>query len=69
MTAQHPPTYRGNYVQIKYATQVHTRPPVFALFVNHPEGVKESYGRYLENRLRDAFGFEGVPLTLSFRKK
>jgi GTP-binding protein len=69
VAAQHPPTYRGNYVQIKYAAQVHTRPPVFAFFVNHPEGVKESYRRYLENRLREAFGFEGVPLTLSFRKK
>lgn len=67
--AQHPPTYRGNYVQIKYATQVRERPPVFAFFCNHPEGVKESYGRYLENRLREAFGFEGVPLTLSFKKK
>jgi GTP-binding protein len=69
VAAQHPPTYRGNYVQIKYATQVHSRPPVFAFFVNHPEGVKESYRRYLEGRIRDAFGFEGVPLTLSFRRK
>jgi GTP-binding protein len=69
IAAQHPPTYRGNYVQIKYATQVHSRPPVFAFFVNHPEGVKESYRRYLEGRIRDAFGFEGVPLMLSFRKK
>jgi GTP-binding protein len=67
--AQHPPQYRGNYVQIKYATQVHSRPPVFAFFANHPDGVKESYSRYLENKLREAFGFEGVPLTLSFRKK
>ena len=67
--AQHPPQYRGNYVQIKYATQVHSRPPVFAFFVNHPDGVKESYSRYLENKLREAFGFEGVPLTMSFRKK
>ncbi|HYE95468.1 MAG TPA: ribosome biogenesis GTPase Der [Rubricoccaceae bacterium] len=67
--ATHPPTHRGNYVQIKYAAQVRERPPVFAFFTNHPEGVKESYQRYLENRLREAFGFEGVPLTLSFKKK
>jgi GTP-binding protein len=69
VAAQHPPAYRGNYVQVKYATQVRSRPPVFAFFVNHPDGVKESYRRYLENKLREAFGFEGVPLTLSFRKK
>jgi GTP-binding protein len=69
VAAQHPPTYRGNYVQIKYATQVRVRPPVFTFFVNHADGVKESYRRYLENKLREAFGFEGVPLTLSFRKK
>ena len=67
--AQHPPTYRGHYVLIKYASQVRTAPPVFAMFCNHPEGIRESYQRYLENRLRDAFGFVGVPLTISFRKK
>ncbi|HLT46027.1 MAG TPA: ribosome biogenesis GTPase Der [Rubricoccaceae bacterium] len=67
--AQHPPSYRGAYVQIKYASQVRERPPVFAFFCNHPQGVKESYRRYLENRLRAAFGFEGVPLTLTFKRK
>ena len=66
---QSPPTYRNMYVKIKYASQVRDEPPVFAFFANHPEGVKESYRRYLENRLREAFGFEGVPLTLSFRRK
>ncbi len=65
----HPPTYRGNYVQIKYVTQVRANPPVFAFFCNHPKGVIESYRRYLENRLRAAFGFEGVPLVLVFRAK
>ena len=67
--AQHPPTYRGTYVKIKYTNQVREAPPVFAFFCNHPEGVGESYRRYLENQLRKAFGFEGVPLTLSFKKK
>ena len=67
---QPPPTYRaGTYVKIKYASQVRDEPPVFAFFCNHPEGVKESHRRYLENRLREAFGFEGVPLTLSFKRK
>ncbi len=65
----HPPTYRGQFVQIKYVAQVRANPPVFAFFCNHPKGVKESYRRYLENRLRDAFGFAGVPLTLVFRAK
>ncbi len=65
----HPPSYRGNFVRIKYVSQVRARPPVFAFFCNHPKGVQESYRRYLENQLRAAFGFEGVPLTLSFRAK
>ncbi|WP_412068745.1 ribosome biogenesis GTPase Der [Rubrivirga sp. IMCC43871] len=66
---QPPPTYRNNYVKINYASQVRDEPPVFAFFANYPEGVKESYRRYLENRLREAFSFEGVPLTLSFKRK
>lgn len=67
--AQPPPSYRGSYIQIKYASQVRERPPVFAFFCNHPQGVKESYRRFLENRLRAAFGFAGVPLTLVFKQK
>ena len=66
---QSPPSYRNNYVRIKYASQIRVEPPVFAFFANHPQGVKESYRRYLENQLRAAFGFEGVPLTLSFKQK
>lgn len=67
---KHPPsTSSGAFVKIKYATQVRTAPPVFVFFVNHPEGVRESYRRYLESRLREAFGFEGVPLTLVFKEK
>ncbi len=66
---QPPPSLNGQYVKIKYASQVRDEPPVFAFFCNHPQGVKESYRRYLENRLREAFGFEGVPLTLSFKRK
>ena len=66
---QHPPSFRGAFINIKYASQVREAPPVFAFFCNHPEGVKESYRRYLENQIRAAFGFTGVPLTLSFKKK
>jgi len=69
VAAHHPPTWRGNYVEIKYATQVETGPPVFVFFCNHPQGVKTSYKRYLERKLREAFGFEGVPLVLKFKEK
>ena len=65
----HPPTYRNQYVKIKYVAQIRESPPVFAFFCNYPQGVKESYRRYLENKLREAFGFQGVPLTLVFKAK
>ncbi len=65
----HPPTYRNQFVRIKYVTQVRETPPVFAFFCNQPKGVGESYRRYLENQLREAFGFAGVPLTLVFKQK
>ena len=64
-----PPSYRGNQMKIKYATQVRSDPPVISFFCNHPQGVKDSYRRYLENNFRKAFGFVGVPLTLVFKDK
>jgi GTPase len=64
-----PPSFRGQPVRIKFVTQVREAPPVFAFFCNHPQGIKESYRRYLENQLREAFGFIGVPLTLVFKAK
>ncbi len=64
-----PPTYRNQYLKIKYVTQVRHSPPVFAFFCNYPQGVKEPYRRYLENQIREAFGFKGVPLTLVFKAK
>ena len=67
---KHPPsTSSGAFVKIKYATQVRTAPPVFVFFANHPEGVRESYRRYLEGEIREAFGYDGVPLTLVFKEK
>lgn len=67
---KHPPsTSSGAFVRIKYATQVRSAPPVFVFFANHPEGVRESYKRYLEGQIREAFGYEGVPLTLVFKAK
>ncbi len=67
--ANPPPSYRGGFVQIKYATQIRVAPPVFAFFCNHPKGITEPYRRYLERKLREAFGYTGVPLTLEFRQK
>ncbi|MFB0517097.1 MAG: ribosome biogenesis GTPase Der [Candidatus Neomarinimicrobiota bacterium] len=64
-----PPAVQGKRIQIKYATQVHREPPLFAFFGNHPRLVPVTYKRYLENRLRERFGFGGVPIKLSFRQK
>jgi GTP-binding protein len=67
--AHHPSTHRGNPIRINYATQVETAPPVFVFFANYPEAIRNSYRRYLEGKIREAFGFEGVPMTLAFKEK
>ncbi|RSK42929.1 ribosome biogenesis GTPase Der [Hymenobacter perfusus] len=64
-----PPIQKGKLVRIKYVTQLPTHNPVFAFFCNLPQYVKESYTRYLENRLREKFDFTGVPIGIVFRKK
>ncbi|RAU81508.1 ribosome biogenesis GTPase Der [Pontibacter arcticus] len=64
-----PPAIKGKLIKIKYITQIPTHNPTFAFFCNLPQYIKESYTRYLENRLREHFGFEGVPIKLVFRKK
>ena len=70
MKEKHPPTTSsGAFVNINYVTQVREAPPVFVFFANHPEGIRTDYKRYLEGKLREAFGFEGVPLTLVFKEK
>ena len=65
----HPPAVKGKNIQIKYITQVHYGPPIFALFTNYPKLLPITYKRYLDNKMREHFGFEGVPLKLTFRKK
>lgn len=67
--AHQPPSIKGKMVRIKYVTQLPTHNPVFAFFCNLPQYVKESYTRYLENRLREHFDFTGVPIGIIFRKK
>jgi GTPase len=64
-----PPGMKGKHIQIKYITQVTAKSPAFAFFCNLPQYIQESYQRFLENRLREKFDFEGVPIRLFFRKK
>jgi len=64
-----PPSYKGKYIKIKYITQLPTHTPTFAFFCNLPQYIKHSYERYIENKLRMHFGFEGVPVRIFFRKK
>ena len=64
-----PPAVSGKHIQIKYVTQVKIDPPVFLFFSNDPKNIKEEYRRFLENKLRQKFGFTGVPVTLLFRQK
>ena len=64
-----PPTEKGQRLKILYATQVKIKPPTFVILVNEPEIMHFSYQRYLENKLREAFGFEGTPLQMIIRGK
>ncbi|MBR1697824.1 MAG: ribosome biogenesis GTPase Der [Anaerovibrio sp.] len=62
-----PPSHRGKQLKIYFMTQADIRPPKFIVFVNDPELMHFSYLRFLENRLRESFGFEGTPLKLIVR--
>lgn len=64
-----PPTDKGRRLRVNYITQVTVKPPTFVLFVNDPDLMHFSYERYLENKIRGAFGFEGTPIRLFTRKK
>jgi GTPase len=64
-----PPLYKNRRVKLNYITQVSVAPPTFLIYTNIPEGIHFSYHRYLINRMRAAFSFEGVPIRLYFRKK
>ncbi len=64
-----PPTEKGKRLKIMYVTQVKIKPPTFVIFVNEPEIMHFSYQRYLENKLREAFGFEGTPIQMIIRGK
>ena len=64
-----PPAWKGKYIKIKYVTQLPTKNPVFAFFCNLPQYIKEPYTRYLENRLRENFDFDGVPIKIVYKNK
>ena len=64
-----PPALKGKYIRIKYVTQLPGNTPAFAFFCNLPQYVKDPYKRFLENKLRYHFGFEGVPIRIFLRKK
>ena len=63
------PQKNNNPVRLNYMTQTRVRPPTFVIWANSPDGVPVSYKRYLENRLRDTYGFEGTPLRIHVRQK
>ena len=63
------PTDKGRRLKIYYTTQVAVKPPTFVVFVNEPELLHFSYERFLENRIRDAFGFEGTPIKIFARER
>jgi GTP-binding protein len=64
-----PASVKGKHINIKYTTQVNARFPSFVLFCNLPQYIQPSYERFIENRMRESFDFEGVPVRLIFRKK
>ena len=64
-----PKSSTSKEIKIKFVTQIKTNPPMFAFFCNHPKLVQESYKRFLMNKLREHFGFAGVPLGIVFKEK
>ncbi len=69
INATPPPAMKGKYIRIKFVQMLPTHAPTFAFYCNLPQYIPDSYKRFLENRLREKFNFEGVPLKLFFRKK
>ncbi|HCK22477.1 MAG TPA: ribosome biogenesis GTPase Der [Bacteroidetes bacterium] len=64
-----PPMVRGNFIKVKYITQLPSRTPSFAFFTNYPKDIKDSYRNFLENKLREHFQLSGVPINIFFRSK
>ena len=64
-----PPSIKGKYIKIKYVTQLASPTPAFAFFANLPQYIKDPYRRFLENKLRSQWDFQGVPILIYFRQK
>lgn len=64
-----PQAVRGKDIKINYITQLKASHPIFGFFVNEPTMITENYKRYLEKKIREHFGFEGVPISIVFKKK
>jgi len=64
-----PAAVRGKFIKFSYLAQVGVAPPTIVFFCNHPEDLQKSYLRFLENRIREHFGFAGCPIRLKFKKK
>jgi GTP-binding protein len=69
IAAHAPRSASGKEVKIKYMSQVRADPPVFTFFCNDPRLIDETYRRYLENKIRERYGFPGVPLLITFKRK
>jgi len=69
VTRTPPLEFNGGILRILYANQVSSKPPMFVLFVNDPKYLHFSYQRFIENKLREAFGFEGTPIIIKCRSK
>ncbi len=70
ITESHPPPiYKGKRVRLYYITQAGVRPPTFVLFANAPKGVPDHYLGYIENQLRETFGFTGTPIRIRLRQR
>ncbi|GAB4204275.1 MAG: ribosome biogenesis GTPase Der [Roseiflexaceae bacterium] len=70
-TYEHPPSaiHKGAHLRLYYATQPQAEPPVFLFFANDADQVHWGYGRYLENRIRERYGFDGTPIKIVFRSR
>lgn len=66
---QQPPSDKGRMLKIYYGTQAGVKPPTFVLFVNYKDLMHFSYQRYIENRIRESFGFKGTPLRFIIRER
>lgn len=64
-----PPAYKGKYIKVKYVMQLKTAYPQFVFYCNLPQYIRDPYKRYIENRMREMYDFNGVPVTIYFREK